>query len=324
MMKRMAMMVGVCALAVAIVPKPAPAATEFGDNCGGNAFSGIPVTYFALSAIGKGLSLTAPSSGVVTKFKSAIASPGLFPHIFRVLRPNGPGTVLIVGETSATLATGPNAVDARVPIQAGDRLAIFGTGPSGTVYCEYPGPEDSFGGFAGGAVGQSSTFVEVLDEAGIPVAAVIEPDADNDGFGDETQDKCPQNAATHGDCPPPSAPVTLSASAVAKKALITVLITSSGQSSVTVTGSAKLGKGKTAKLNGGTQIIAPGVLARFVVPVPQAVTRKLKQLGPKRRLTVDLTATGTNQAGSPTVTTLKAKLKGQAKPKPKRSKGNRP
>ena len=37
-----------------------------------------------------------------------------------------------------------------------------------------------------------------------PVRAAVEPDADNDGFGDETQDQCPTNASTQGPCPTPS------------------------------------------------------------------------------------------------------------------------
>src|SRR5262249_49078219 len=32
------------------------------------------------------------------------------------------------------------------------------------------------------------------------VSAVIEPDADHDGFGDETQDQCPTQATTQGPC----------------------------------------------------------------------------------------------------------------------------
>ena len=32
------------------------------------------------------------------------------------------------------------------------------------------------------------------------VAATIEPDADSDGFGDETQDQCPSQATTQGAC----------------------------------------------------------------------------------------------------------------------------
>ncbi len=39
---------------------------------------------------------------------------------------------------------------------------------------------------------------EVLNE--LLVQASIEPDADNDGFGDETQDQCPTQATTQGPC----------------------------------------------------------------------------------------------------------------------------
>lgn len=35
------------------------------------------------------------------------------------------------------------------------------------------------------------------------VAATIEPDGDGDGFGDETQDGCPSNAARSDDCVKP-------------------------------------------------------------------------------------------------------------------------
>jgi hypothetical protein len=35
----------------------------------------------------------------------------------------------------------------------------------------------------------------------IDVSAVLEADADHDGFGDETQDQCPTNGTTQGPCP---------------------------------------------------------------------------------------------------------------------------
>jgi hypothetical protein len=37
------------------------------------------------------------------------------------------------------------------------------------------------------------------------VAAVLEPDADGDNFGDETQDLCPTDATKQGECVAPSA-----------------------------------------------------------------------------------------------------------------------
>ena len=39
-------------------------------------------------------------------------------------------------------------------------------------------------------------------------AAFIEPDADNDGFGDETQDACPNDASRQDDCVAPGATIT--------------------------------------------------------------------------------------------------------------------
>ena len=35
------------------------------------------------------------------------------------------------------------------------------------------------------------------------VNADIEPDADHDGYGNETQDRCPTDATAQGTCPPP-------------------------------------------------------------------------------------------------------------------------
>jgi hypothetical protein len=45
-----------------------------------------------------------------------------------------------------------------------------------------------------GARGSTEAVNELL------VAATIEPDADGDGFGDETQDKCPRQKTTQGAC----------------------------------------------------------------------------------------------------------------------------
>jgi hypothetical protein len=299
------------AVSISLLGAPgASAATEFGDNCAGNAFSGEPVTYFALTAIGRPVLLTSPASGVITKWKSTIASVGSFPHSVRVLRPNGPKTVQVVAEASGVLNTGANALDARLPVQTGDRLALFGTGPSGTAFCDFPGPVDTFGAFFGGGTGQTVEFVEVSDEAGIPVAAIIEADADNDGFGDETQDQCPQSAAAQTACPP----VALSTSKQIRKGSVTVIVTPSTAAPVTVKGVAKLGKGKKAKLNGGTKNLTPGVLGKFTLKFTKALKAKLKELSSKKSLTLSVTVTGTNVAGAVTTKTLKARLKGQAKP----------
>ncbi|HYG96770.1 MAG TPA: hypothetical protein VD741_06635 [Solirubrobacterales bacterium] len=166
-----------------------------------------------------------------------------------------------------------------------------------------------------------STSTIAAEEGGLqnPIVVFVEPDADNDGFGDETQDQCPQSAAVQSPCPV----IALSSSATAQKGLAQVLVTSNQQASVTVAGTVNLGKGKTAKLNGGTQIVAPGTIAKFTLLFTQRLKTKLKQLSRKRFLWLNLTSTAPNVVGPPTVSSLKVKLKGQAKPKPKK-RGGRP
>jgi len=143
-----------------------------------------------------------------------------------------------------------------------------------------------------------------------PVTARVEPDADNDGYGDETQDKCPQSSAIQAPCPV----VALSASSIVKKGFARVLITSNVQASVTVAGTVKLGKGKTAKLSGGVQVVAPGTIAKFTLLFPGALKSKLKTLSRKQALPLVFTATAPNVVGAPTSRTLKAKARGQKGP----------
>ena len=308
--------------AIAIVgPSTASAATEFGDNCTGNEVTeGEPLTLFALTATGSPLPLTAPSAGVITKWKSnLIPVPVTVPQTLKVLRQTGPNTVQVIGESSGNIAGGANTFDARIPVQAGDRLGLFGSSPFGVLLCEGP-PNNRLGGFlGGGSVGSNSTFVELEAEARIPASAILEPDADNDGFGDATQDKCPQNAAVQTPCPV----VALSVSATARKNLANVLVTSSSQATVKVAGTVNLGKGRKAKISGGTQIVTPGAIAKFTLLFPQKLKAKLKELSRKQFLWLRLNASAPNVVGPATVRKLKVKLKGQAKPKVKVKKPGR-
>jgi hypothetical protein len=296
----------------------ASAATEFGDNCVGNELTeSEPITFFQLTSLGNPLSNTAPVAGVITKWKvNLVPAPVSFPQTLRVLRQNGPKTVQTIGEATQTITGGLNSANTRIPVQAGDRLGLLGAPGVGNLYCQLPGGgNNSIGAIlpGGGATGTTSEFVQIEAEARFPVSAVIEPDADNDGFGDETQDQCPQSATSQTACPV----ITLSASSIVKKGLVTVLVTSSSQAPVSVLGAAKLGKGKSAKLRGGTQVVAPGAIARFTLLFPKKLKTKLKELSPKQSLKAKLTVSATNVAGQISTKVLNVKLKGQAKPSPK-------
>jgi hypothetical protein len=303
----------------------ASAATEFGDNCVGNkATETEPVTLFSLTAAGDPLPLVAPSAGIITKWKvNVVPAPVSFHQTLKVLRQNGPATVLVVGEAAGSVTGGLNTFDTRIPVQTGDHLGLLGTSDTfgggeevGNLFCNLPGGGNNrIGAFlgSGGGPGATVPFVEITAEARVPVSASLEPDADNDGYGDETQDKCPQSAAAQTACPV----IALSTSSVATKGLVKILVTASSQASVTVAGTAKLGKGKSATLKGGTQIVAPATIAKFTLPFSKKLKSKLKQLSSKQSLTLKVTATAPNIVGLPTTTNLKVKLKGQAKPKRK-------
>jgi hypothetical protein len=330
-MKLAGFLVGTLVAISALGATSAAAATEFGDNCVANQVTepAVPVTLFALTATGDPLSLTAPSAGVITSWKlNQVFGPVATPHRLKVLRQTGPLSVQVVGESAPAVPTlGSSTFDTRIPVQGGDRLGLFVEGKGQLLFCLAPGEKNQIGLFEGAAVGSSVAVMTLEKEpARIPVAATVEPDADNDGYGDETQDKCPQNAATQTACPvaAPIAPIVLGTTAVPKKGLVNVLVTSTPQASVAVAGTVKLGKGKSVKLSGGTQIVAPGAIAKFTLVFPEKLKGRLKELSRKRSLWLNLAATAPNAAGAISTSNLKVKLKGQAnpEPKPKLDKGN--
>ena len=307
----------------------ASAVTNFGNPCVGNQITDtLPNTFFAFAAMGDPLPLAAPSSGVITKWTMNSQVPATFQQTLKVVRKTGPETVLIVGESLGTIAPGTTSFDTRIPVQAGDLLGLYGTSEKtggetiGNVFCELPGTgEVPIGAILGGGSGPgtSSPFVLIEAEAGFPVTAVLEPDADNDGFGDETQDQCPQSAATQGPCPvinvakPP--PVGLDSLSLASRRAISVYVATSLQAPVHVSGAVKLGKGATVTLDGGTQTVTPGSLTRFQLKLTNTVVKRLKQLPRDKKLTLNVTAAATNVAGQVSTDTSSVVLKGQKKAK---------
>ena len=305
------------ALAISLLAATgASAAVEFGDTCSGTDTAPGVYTVTTLAAPPAAIPSTAPVSGVITKVKVQIVSgfPLVVPQQVKLLRSAGGNSFTVINQTELQSGAGVTVANARMPVQVGDRLGLhtppftFGSETFHTFYCdEVPG---SLGAAFGNVPPGATASFEPATEGRAPVAAIIEPDADNDGFGDETQDACPQSATTQAVCPP----VTLSSSKQVRKGSVTIVVTSSTAAPVSVAGVVKLGKGKKARLNGGTQNLAPGVLGKFTLKFTKKVKKKLKELPPKRSLNLNVTVTGTSVSGAVTTNTLKVKLKGQAKP----------
>ena len=92
----------------------------------------------------------------------------------------------------------------RIPIRAGDRLGVDLTPDSAIGYRDRAGAEaiiffPTLGeGERRGAQGELQAFEGLIN-------ADVEPDADRDNFGDETQDLCPTDPSTQGLCGGPCA-----------------------------------------------------------------------------------------------------------------------
>jgi hypothetical protein len=292
----------------------ASAATEAGNRCVGNSAEEDLTLYGVANAPGDPLSATIPVNGVISRWNFNIISipPGLIAQTLKILRPTGaPGQFQVIGESSQEpLSGGVNSFSTRIPVHAGDFIGTTGTveGDNEAVYCITGNPGERLGAIAGNPpLNSTGTSVTEVAEVQVPITVSVEPDADNDGFGDETQDACPQSAATQAACPV----VKLSTSASATKKLVTVLVTGTTPANVTVNGKVSLGKGKKAKLKGGTKAVTPGTFTKFKLKFPAKLVKRLEELPPSKKLTLKVTSSATNVAAAPTKKTIRVKLKGQ-------------
>ena len=216
--RRSAIAAAIAVLALAAMASPASAAITIGSDLTaseGTAGCGVSCTGVATAIPGR---VTAsPITGVVVRWR---VGDGVGQLTFRVARPAAdtyPGDDTHTGagrSESVTVTTPPSdevgeppvisTFPTRVPINAGDRIGVDLTATSEVGFRERAGAEGVIfvpplgdGERRGSQVGLSD--FEALGNAD------VEPDADRDGFGDETQDLCPTDPKTQGLCGGPCA-----------------------------------------------------------------------------------------------------------------------
>ena len=285
------------------VPEVAHAASpEFGHACSSTTGTSNATTVYATKGPSNPLPVGAPQAGVITKARITLpVIPGTYPFEVKALRSTGAANQYTVIGQSATLdvGSGTQTYAVRIPVAAGD---LLGTSGYGGLYCPTPDAGDVVGTAVGDVpVGTTATFAPATSRA-IPVVATVEPDADKDGYGDETQDLCPQLASVQSACP--VVKVDSSASLAANK--IKVVLTTNNAATVKVTGIAKV-NGKKYKLKGGTKAVAAGVLTTFKVKLPKGLKAALATVPRNKSIKVTLTSSATDSIGR--VTTDKAKVK---------------
>jgi Ca2+-binding RTX toxin-like protein len=151
---------------------------------------------------------TVPSVGVLTSWSFAA---GTTPRQLRlkVGRSTGGANFTIVGESpfETVTANASGTFPVRIPVQGGDVLGHYETTNGRCSMAS--------AGFAFHYVmvdqpsGSSATFEGPVTNIEVPLAANLEPDADRDGFGDETQDACDIGAKTQLPCACKNRPATI-------------------------------------------------------------------------------------------------------------------
>jgi hypothetical protein len=135
--------------------------------------------------------------GVVTSFRGTnIGAPGakLTLRMAKYDMGGSGRTFTVVGSVPATLdATGSFDVPARIPVENGDRIALSKAAGQ-QVACAFPYSPHEWSEMVsiadGIAASGASTPFRMLDDHKLMVAAAVEPDADGDGYGDNSQDRC--------------------------------------------------------------------------------------------------------------------------------------
>jgi hypothetical protein len=207
----MALRVAVLAAAAALLtPAAAPAATTIGSALARNA-NGVeqcadPGGCTIVQTQLNGLPVKVPYDGVLVSWGARAFPGGLHPPIdFRVLRPGAGGAVTAVAKDADRILPSDGSSGGgttRLKVRAGDLIGVD------------LDPGDELGSVGPGSFTTSSTFIPKLGAAETRppsstdmfadeflLQATVEHDVDGDGYGDETQDGCPQLAERQTACP---------------------------------------------------------------------------------------------------------------------------
>jgi len=242
--------------------------------------------------------------------------------VFRAV--NGGEYTKVAESAVETFGVGSEQLQTRIAVQAGDFVGLHG--PLETFVCaEQENATSAL--FEGGiALGETRTFKA---ESGVrsPVAAIVELDADGDGYGDASQDRCPESALFQTDCPL----VALSVGEVTvKRGAILIEAGNNTEASLaargevrwwvrpkTGGGEAHLSKGRRVTVGLGTvapKTVTPGATVELRVPLPKPVLRQLDRRLPRQALRARIDVVGTNLVPYVGTHELKIKLPGRARP----------
>jgi hypothetical protein len=145
-----------------------------------------------------------PIDGVVVRWRTRFGESFTGARL-RVVNFTPTGTPMITGIRTGPATNVPTglqefALSPGLPISIGNEVGVDITGDSTPAAFRANAMASGF--FEAPAAADGATTPSgSLGSQEVLLNADVEPDADGDGFGDETQDQCPSDASTQGPCP---------------------------------------------------------------------------------------------------------------------------
>jgi hypothetical protein len=225
-------------------------------------------TFVPISIAGK--QVVVPHDGVLVRWAAQVPAGGSAIGL-RVLRPAGGGALAGVGSSGTLFPDADRriAVTVRKPVRAGDLIAVDlddGEEIGVAAHATFDSASHSFFPPLGAAEMRAPDQTD-SDDFEMLFSAIVEPDADRDGFGDETQDDCPQLAETQHRC----------------RGVVSLGVTASGQSAQPNTQTAVVMAGQRARITATVRSFA------YSVPKPVvtfALGPELQAVGSSRPCTI--------------------------------------
>jgi phage baseplate assembly protein gpV len=272
------------------------------------------------TGVASGNSYTVPSPGVITSW-SFDDGAAIVPDLeLKVARRVTGHSYSIVGTSVAGTQT-PNTVSTyptHISVSAGDVIGEFENGgdcgADGTTSDTYEWITTT-----NEPLGATATFMP-LAQILFPVSASVEPDADSDGFGDETQDKCPTNSSTQGPCPPPPPPAPDTRRPSVSSSGTNAKLSSGGSISFSMTADeAATGNAtgtisvpttaKTVRFKSTKVTLAAGKLTRIALKLSKRNAKAVRKALRHHNLKAKITVRVKDAAGNQTIKKLAVTLK---------------
>ncbi len=286
-------------VAFAAIIGSASAATQVGQKCQVG-YSGQPT--MIQGSITSGQSYTVASSGILTSWGVDTTTFGSSSMLAAVFGTESGGIWTVQRATPFQLVVGNriNEFPTRMPVVAGEVLGMVSYN-SNNLMCGVLPAGDSIASSGSSTYPGDSFMPNAMPQFRVGVWGIVEPDVDGDGFGDDTQDKCPQSAAFQNACPV----LAISQSLAAIKGAISITGTASIASSLTATAVVKvpkLGKKKAATVTFSSPptAFAAGQLKKLKLKLPSRVKNALAGTKKSKKLKITVTLSGAGLANTAT------------------------